>query len=74
MSKKYLFAILLGGKIKKDSLMEDHHLVFIVAKDEKEARELAKGRWQANDLHIDGIQKIEIIDGYEINLQVVKTA
>lgn len=69
---KNLYAVLLGGKIRKDHLMEDHHLVFVVAKSEKLARSLAKKKWNAEDIHVDGTQKLNSIDGYNIVLD--KTA
>ena len=66
-----LYAVLLGGKIKADALMEDHKLVFVVAADEKIARKKAKKKWQAQDIHVDGTQRIEMIDGYKIVLEDV---
>jgi len=30
MNNQYLYAVLLGGKIHENHLMEDHHLVFVV--------------------------------------------
>lgn len=64
-----LYAVLLGGKIRKENLMEDHQLVFVIASDEKEARTLAKLKWpEADSIHIDGTQHIKQVDGYKINL------
>jgi hypothetical protein len=54
--------------------MEDHHLVFVVAEDEKEARKLAKKKWDAEDIHVDGVQKLNSIDGYKINLEKTDTS
>ena len=71
MKNQNLYAILLGGKIRKNHLMEDHHLVFVVAENEDEARKLSKKKWDAEDIHVDGTQKLNIVDGYRINL--VKT-
>ena len=68
MTKPNLFAVLLGGKIRKNHLMEDHHLVFVVASDEKEARKLAKLKWDVDEVHVDGTQLIKSVDGYTINL------
>ena len=67
--KKQLYAILLGGKLRENHLMEDHHLVFVVAEDEKTARALAKQKWQAEEIHVDGTQLIEKVDGYKIQLK-----
>ena len=69
MNKQILYAVLLGGKIRKNHLMEDHHLVFVVAENETEARKLAKKKWDADTIHVDGIQKISKVDGYNIILQ-----
>lgn len=69
MIKKELYAVLLGGKIRKDNLMEDHHLTFVVAKDEAEARKLAKKKWNAEEIHVDGTQKLSTVDGYKVVLR-----
>jgi len=66
---KNLYAVLLGGKLRQNHLMEDHHLVFVVAEDEKSARIQAKQKWQAQEIHVDGTQKIEQVDGYKIKLE-----
>jgi len=66
---QHLYAVLLGGKLRENHLMEDHHLVFVVAESEKSARVLAKKKWQAEEVHIDGTQRIEQVDGYEIILE-----
>jgi len=65
-----LYAVLLGGKIREENLMEDHQLVFVIASDEKEARTLAKLKWpEAESIHVDGTQHIKQVDGYRINLE-----
>lgn len=69
MNNQNLYAVLLGGKIRENHLMEDHHLVFVVAGDENEARKLAKRKWNAENIHVDGTQKLDIIDGYKIILK-----
>ena len=69
MSQINLYAVLLGGKIRKNNLMEDHQLVFVVAEDEDSARGKAKEKWDAEDIHVDGTQKISVVDGYEIHLE-----
>jgi len=66
---KNLYAVLLGGKLRKHHLMEDHYLVFVVAESEKQARKLAKAKWDAEEVHIDGTQKIEKVDGFRIMLE-----
>lgn len=69
MENKNLYAILLGGKIRKNHLMEDHHLVFVVAQNEEEARKLAKNKWDVEEVHVDGTQLINRVDGYQIKLE-----
>lgn len=64
-----LYAILLGGKLRQKHLMEDHHLVFVVADSEENARKQAKQKWNAEEVHIDGTQQLNIVDGYKINLE-----
>ncbi len=65
-----LYAVLLGGKIREENLMEDHQLVFVVASNENTARELAKLKWpNAESVHIDGTQLIKQVDGYKIILE-----
>ena len=71
MDNQNLYAVLLGGKIRKNHLMEDHHLVFVVAENEIEARKLSKRKWDAEEIHVDGTQKIKEVDGYKINLQKI---
>ena len=71
MNNQNLYAVLLGGKIRENHLMEDHHLVFVVAGDENQARQLAKRKWNAENIHVDGTQKLNIIDGYKIILEKI---
>jgi Domain of Unknown Function (DUF1543) len=71
MLKKSLFAVFLGGKLTDDRLGEDHEVVFVVAATQKEARTLAKAKWKgvAEGIHIDAIQKVEVVDGHRILLE-----
>jgi len=69
MKNLNLYAVLLGGKIRANNLMEDHHLVFVVAETEDEARKMAKKKWDAESIHVDGTQKIEAVDGYRLELK-----
>ncbi len=69
MKNQNLYAVLLGGKIRKNHLMEDHHLVFVVAENEIEARKLSKKKWNAEDIHVDGTQRIIKVDGYKLILE-----
>ncbi len=68
MSENKLFAVLLGGKIRKNNLMEDHKLVFVVAENEVDAAISARKKWDIKKSHIDGIQKLDNVDGYNIKL------
>ncbi len=69
MTNKNLYAVLLGGKIRENNLMEDHRLVFVVAENERTARKSAKKKWDAVEVHVDGTQQIKSVDGYKINLE-----
>lgn len=66
---KKLYAVFFGGKIRKENLIEDHQIVFIVASTDEEARSLAKEKWDASDIHIDGTQILNSVDGYNIKLE-----
>ncbi|NPD44404.1 DUF1543 domain-containing protein [Lentimicrobium sp. S6] len=67
--EKHLYAILLGGKLRANHLMEDHNLVFVIAENEPKARKLAKHKWQAEEVHVDGTQRIDQVDGFKIKLE-----
>jgi len=71
MTNNNLYAILLGGKADRKLLMEDHQIVFVVAKSEVDAAIAAKKKWNVEKSHIDGIQKLDIIDGFEISLKKI---
>ena len=71
--EKGLYAVLLGGKLTGHQLMEDHHLVFVVARDEETARKIAKKKWRAESIHVDGTQLISAVDGYQINLEKINS-
>lgn len=68
MNQKSLYAILLWWRIQ-ENLIEDHNIVFVIANNEQEARKLAKEKWNANEMHIDWTQKIEMVDWYKIILE-----
>jgi hypothetical protein len=67
--KKHVYVVLLGGKSDGDDLMEAHRLEFVAAEGESDAKNLAKARWNAEDIHIDGIRKLETVDGYAVCLE-----
>lgn len=66
--EKKLFAVYLWWKREK-WFLEDHDLIFVVAKNKNEAKKIAK--WKTNieeDLHCDWIVQIENVDGYTIKI------
>jgi len=69
MTEPNLYAILLGGKADRNLLMEDHQLVFVVAENEVDAAIAAKKKWNVQKSHIDGIKKLDTVDGFEIHLK-----
>ena len=69
MGEQNVWAVFLGGKIRKGALVEDHELVFVVALDEIAARKQAKLKWAAEEVHVDGTQCLRVIDGYQIRLE-----
>jgi hypothetical protein len=69
--KNRLYAVLLGGVSEGDNFMEAHQLEFVVAKSEEEAKRQAKSRWSVEKLHVDGIRKLEIVDGYSVVLEEI---
>ncbi len=65
------YAAVLGGNQTGSRLGEDHEVVFVVAEDEEEARAKAKTKWSGETtagLHIDSLAKIDLVDGYTIQL------
>ena len=70
---KKLFLIHTGFYDKKilDGFYEQHTNILVVAKDVYSAKQKIKSHKDYIDkkMHIDGIQKIENIDGYEIQLK-----
>lgn len=53
-----------------NGVYESHTNIFVVAQDFEEAKVKAKGLtvFQTNKMHIDGIQMVEAVDGYLIQL------
>ena len=56
-------------------LYEQHSNYFVVAEDMKEARERAKKNpiYKRKKMHIDGIQELNVVDGFRITLVSEKT-
>ena len=53
-----------------DGLYEQHANYFVVAENVKDAKKKARQNsiYKKKKMHIDGIQELNIIDGYRINL------
>ena len=53
-----------------DGLYEQHTNYFVVAKNVKDAKKKARqnSTYKKKKMHIDGIQELNIIDGYQIKL------
>tara|TARA_A100001011_G_scaffold312478_1_gene329926 strand:+ start:96 stop:374 length:279 start_codon:yes stop_codon:yes gene_type:complete len=72
-----LFLIHTGyyNKNVDNGFYEQHSNIFVIAKDAYNAREKAKKKkiFIDNKMHIDGIQEIQNIDGYDIQLSKSKS-
>ena len=68
-----LFLIHCGFYDKElfDGIYESHGNFFVVAADMQEARVKAKARaeFKHKHMHIDGIQELNVVDGYKVNLE-----
>lgn len=65
----HLYAAYLGGKLGDGRMGEDHETVFVVAADDKAAVTAAKRKWKgAGRAHVDAIQRLDRVDGFEITL------
>lgn len=70
MDQKLNFAY-LGGKMPGDRYGEEHEVVFVVAGNKEEARQLAKEKWAGEvkeGLHVDCLKEITDIDGWKISV------
>ena len=49
---------------------EGHTNIFVCAKDEEDARKIVKEKkeYKMLKMHIDGIQEINVVDGYKVEL------
>jgi hypothetical protein len=65
-----LFAVYLGGDPAPGRLGEDHEVVFVVASDAHSARREARAKWSGTDPkpHVDMVQELDAVDGYEVAL------
>jgi hypothetical protein len=65
-----LYAVYLGGDLAPGRMGEDHEVVFVVADDLRDARRRAKQKWAGSSTpHIDAVQRLDAIDGFEIELR-----
>jgi hypothetical protein len=68
----HLFAVFLGGDLQEGRMGEDHEVVFIVGRDEKDVRRRARAKWRGvGNAHVDAVQRLDAIDGYEVSLHEV---
>jgi hypothetical protein len=65
-----LYAVYLGGDPAPGRLGEDHEMVFVVTTDPKTARRAARAKWTGADPkpHVDMVQELDAVDGYEVAL------
>jgi Domain of Unknown Function (DUF1543) len=69
----HLFAAFLGGPVAAGRMGEDHEIVFVVASTSEEAKTLAKAKWSgAGRGHVDAVQRIDAIDGYQVSVTRAK--
>ena len=68
--KLYLIHVGFYDSELMDGLYEQHGNFFVVAKNAKEAKTRAKMNqvFQNKNMHIDGIQELNLVDGYRVNL------
>jgi hypothetical protein len=66
----HLYAVYLGGDPAPGRLGEDHEVVFVVSTDPRSARRAARAKWSGADPkpHIDMIQELDAVDGFEVTL------
>jgi hypothetical protein len=65
-----LYVVYLGGDLVTGRMGEDHEVVVVAAADATAARAKAKARWRGTGrAHIDALQHIERVDGYDVMLQ-----
>jgi len=70
----HLFAAYLGGPLDGDRMGEGHEVVLVVAEDLADAKARAKAKWHGVGRgHVDAVQQIEMVDGWEVSLTHVGT-
>jgi hypothetical protein len=65
-----LYAVYLGGDPAPGRMGEDHEVVFVVTDDPRSARRKARAKWTGADPkpHVDMVQELDAVDGYEVTL------
>jgi len=68
--KLYLIHVGFYDSELMDGLYEQYGNFFVVAKNVKEAKTRAKMNqvFQNKNMHIDGMQELNLVDGYRVNL------
>ncbi|MGA2432915.1 MAG: DUF1543 domain-containing protein [Acidimicrobiales bacterium] len=65
-----LYVVYLGGDPAPGRLGEDHEVVVVVAHGVKQARAAARAKWRGESKgHVDAVQVIRVVDGFEIRLE-----
>jgi Domain of Unknown Function (DUF1543) len=72
MAEAHLYAVYLGGELAPGRMGEDHEVVLVVGDDVKDARKRARAKWSGHGrAHIDAVRRIERVDGFAVNLEMV---
>jgi Domain of Unknown Function (DUF1543) len=67
-----LYAVFLGGDLVEGRMGEDHEVVFVVGDDLKDVRKRARAKWGGRGRsHVDAVRRLDVIDGFEIELNEV---
>ena len=68
----HLYTAFLGGPLADGRMGEGHEVVMVVAEDLKDAKARAVAKWSGVGRgHVDALQRIEMVDGFEITLAEV---
>lgn len=67
-----LYAVFLGGDLAPGRMGEDHEVVFVVGDDVQDVRRRARSKWGGTGTaHVDAVQRLDVVDGYEVGLREV---
>jgi len=70
----HLYAAFLGGPLDGERMGEGHEVVMVVADNAKAANAQATAKWSgAGRGHVDAVQQIDMVDGFEVSLAKVGT-